>query len=175
MGVGNMGQLRADTSGVSQVVGAVLIIAITVTLAGIAGGFVFTFNDQVEDSSPSFATETAVDQSEETLTIEHVSGATVDVEELTIRVHDARTESGAEVTYAGNVLSSQLSGEFAAGTSIQLDERHFERGGSSLSEALDLGDATVLIVWQEPDSGATRSDTLYSCDVEFPDCSKSSN
>lgn len=173
---------RGDRSGVSQVIGVVLIVAITVTLAGIIAGSLFAFSDQTENPTPTFTTETQFDEvmaggDGQSLSLKHVSGDGIETAEIEIVVRDAKTDSGAEVEYVGNVFSSQISGQFTSGKEITIDQRHFEDGnGKTLDNSgayLDLEDATVLVTWEDPATGSDLTATLYECDVEFPNCEQS--
>jgi FlaG/FlaF family flagellin (archaellin) len=172
---------REDTTGVSQVIGVVLIVAITVTIAGIVGASLFAFGEQTENTTPTFTTETQFDDemsgNGQTLTINHVSGDKIETSELEIVIRDAKSESGNEVKYVGNVFSSQLSGDWTSGAEITLDRTHFEDSSGttldSTGEYLDLTDATVLITWEDPEPGTDLTATLYECHVEFPNCEQS--
>jgi FlaG/FlaF family flagellin (archaellin) len=173
---------REDTTGVSQVIGIVLLVAITVTMAGIVAASLFVFNEQAENPSPSFTTETQFDDEMtgdgQSLMIEHVSGDSIDTDDLEIIVRDAKTDSGTEVEYVGNVLSNQLSGKFTGGKQITLDQRHFQDSSGNRLDSisgtyLNLEDATVLITWEDPSPGSDLTATLYECHVEFPNCEQS--
>jgi FlaG/FlaF family flagellin (archaellin) len=173
---------REDTTGVSQVIGIVLLVAITVTMAGIVAASLFVFNEQAENPSPSFTTETQFDDEMtgdgQSLMIEHVSGDSIDTDDLDIIVRDAKTDSGTEVEYVGNVLSNQLSGKFTGGKQITLDQRHFQDSSGNRLDSisgtyLNLEDATVLITWEDPSPGSDLTATLYECHVEFPNCEQS--
>lgn len=175
------GWLSDDTLAVSNVIGVILLIAITVALAGTFTAFFLGFDENVESVSPTFSTTGQYDDSMtddgQRLVLEHQAGEKVNSTELTVIVRDARwqdtsagTSGGAEYTAA--VFEDQITDEFSASKSIELNRTHFEKsGGGALtgSTYLDLSDATVLIRWENPDPDEDRTDLLVECEVSVAD------
>ena len=171
-----------DERAVSNVVAVILLVAITVTLAGLFTGFFLGFDEEVEEPSPAFTATTEYDNTMaddgETLVIKHEGGADVDPEYLTVVVQNARwkdTASGSsgDAEYVGDAFGAQMTGNFSAANELALNRTHFEKeGGGALTgdTYLDLSDATVFVRWEDPSPDTDRTDLLYRCDVEFPNC-----
>ncbi|MEF8825990.1 MAG: type IV pilin [Halapricum sp.] len=155
--------------GVSPVIGVVLMVAIVVVLAAVAGAYLTTFADAGEESSPSFGANVDYDRSTDgdgqSITITHKKGDNINVSTLSITVSgaeavDPSNGTRADVEYTGNVLSS-VGSELRASDSLTLDGTHFEKsGGGSIKpkEYLDLSEATVRIVWED---GPERSGIVF--------------
>lgn len=170
--------------GVSQVIGLVLLVAIVTVLAGVVALSVTGFGQQIREPAPAFAHGTTYNQSlagnGQYLNITFQSGQTVETSNLYLDVNDAMvfdattgTTVGAAVDKDG-VLASQLGDEFAASDTLVVSRSSFEKAGGvafTSSEYVDLSDATVRIVFAPENS--QRSDVIYVCEVEFPDCSSS--
>lgn len=168
-----------ETSGVSPVIGVVLLVSITVVLASAVGVFVLEFERNPDSTEPNFVPETSFNKSLEgdgqTLTIEHESGKRLEPDELTVRITGAETNTSTDVTYSGNVLETQVDGTFGAGKSVTLNRSVFEKAGGGAitgNEYLLLENATVRIVWENPEADQTESYTIYTCEVEYPNCNR---
>ncbi|WP_396613492.1 type IV pilin (plasmid) [Haloferax sp. S1W] len=81
-------QFLTDDDAVSSVLGVVILIVISLTLAAIIGVFVFNSSDEISDEKPdaSFEFEFEDDASTPRLTIRHDSGAPVPADQLTVTV-----------------------------------------------------------------------------------------
>lgn len=154
--------------GVSPVIGVVLMVAIVVVLAAVAGAYLTTFADEGEESAPSFGANVDYDRSTDgdgqSITITHKKGDNIDVSTLSITVSgaevvDPTNGTRADVEYTGNVLSS-VGSEFRASDSLILDKTHFEKSSGSITsdEYLDLSEATVRIAWED---GPDRSGIVF--------------
>jgi flagellin-like protein len=162
-------RIKSNERGVSPVIGVILMVAITVILAAVIGTFVLGLGSQNQEPEPNIAgTETVYDDTgaSDVLTISHQSGDNVDVEYLSLIVDGARDGSGNAVDYTGDVFQTDLPGsEFRSGTEITVDSSDFS-GASNL----DLSDAEVQIVWNDPDPDVDQSAIIYQCGVNTRDC-----
>lgn len=169
--------------GVSQVIGIVLLVGITVVLVGLTAVSLTDFAEQNQEPAPRFATETEFNDTYagngQYLDITHDAGAALDTDSLSVRVDGARvwTTSGTggtitgDATYDGNVIADQVGEEFSATETVTLNRTAFaDDAGNDLtgSDYLDLRDATVLVVWENEDG--SRTEILYECSVGVPDC-----
>lgn len=168
-----------DTTCVSPVIGVVLLVSITVILASVAGAFVLQFERNPDSTAPNFVPETSFNKSLEgdgqSLTIKHESGKQLNPEELTIRVSGAETNKSNDVSYSGDVLETQIDGTFSAGKSVTLNRTVFEKAGGGAitgNEYLRLENATVRVIWENPDADQKESYTIYTCEVEYPNCNR---
>lgn len=75
---------NADDRAVSPVIGVILMVAITVILAAVIGTFVLGLGDSLGDSQPSAQLDVNIDESENTTTIEHGGGDSVDSNSLRV-------------------------------------------------------------------------------------------
>ncbi len=151
---------RTDESGVSPVIGIVLMVAITVLLAATVAAFVFGFDDKAQSAdSPTVALGFDYDAgggSHDSLTIHHQSGNAVALDNLYVQISDAKCAgSGTPPNGRYNVADEySLSGELKAGMTLTVDES--EPVGSCSASRLDLSDATVAVVW-ESDAGTSTT------------------
>ncbi len=72
---------QSDERGVSPVIGVILMIAITVLLATVVGGFVLNFGDQLGDTTPQ-ATISFTYIDDTTVSIRHSNGDAIDPKQL---------------------------------------------------------------------------------------------
>ncbi|MHB9288277.1 type IV pilin [Halobacteriales archaeon Cl-PHB] len=152
-----------DESGVSPVIGIVLMVAITVLLAATVAAFVFGFDDKAQNAqSPTVALGFDYDAgggSHDTLVVKHQSGEAVAVENLYLQI-DGATCSGGGPSPDGryNVADEySLSGDLKAGMTVLVDENNPVNACSS--GRLDLSGARISVVWQ---SQSGTSTTLQS-------------
>lgn len=165
--------------GVSHVIAVVLLLAITTLLVGVAGVYVTGFGDHVREPAPTFSSTTSFDDrwdpQGQYLNVTHESGDTLETANLRLDVNGAEwynTNTGGRgsATLEPNVIDGHVGDEWTATESLSLDRRNFTDGGTTLdgNRYVDLGDATVRIVYEPPD--AERSEPVYTCHVAFPDC-----
>lgn len=95
---------KQNNKAVSPVIGVILMVAITVILAAIIGVVVLDFGGDISESPPSSTFSMSV--SENTATITHEGGETVDGDSISILIDgdDAPSEEVEELE--GNILSS---------------------------------------------------------------------
>jgi FlaG/FlaF family flagellin (archaellin) len=171
------GALPESDRGVSNVIGVILVVSITVLLASVAAVTVLDIGTSVENPPDNVRFATTYDDTHagngETITIEHRAGDDLEAAKVALRVDDARTTDSpptdVELTsdFATLVGSDDI---LRAGESITLDKTDFQQaGGGAVSPYLDLGDAEVRLIWRSNEE-ATSSSTIYACSVEFPNC-----
>lgn len=165
---------------VSHVIGVVLLLAVTVLLVAAAAVYVTGFGDHVREPAPTFSSSTSFDDGWEPhgqyLNVTHESGDTLETANLRLDVNDAAwydpaTDSTGSVALKSGVIEAQVGAEWTASETLSIERRNFTDGTMSLEDAgthVDLGDATVRIVYEPPDSD--RSEPVYTCHVAFPDC-----
>lgn len=145
---------RTDDSGVSPVVGVILMVAITVLLAATAATFFLdlgssgAMSEQTPQAAFTFDYEAG---SPDTLTIEHRSGDSIRAGSLYVTVSGASTGNGQHAF-------TSLGGAPAAGSEITAGTR-----ATFSAASLDLSDATVTVNWRSPDNG--RSVQLATWDA----------
>jgi len=117
--------LRVDDSAVSPVIGTILIVAITVILAAVAGTYFITAGEQTQQTTPQASFEFDYDEDASPsasdplydggpsgpggeLTIRHDGGDTLPADRIVIRDDD------------GNTISSPFASDVTAGTSITI-------------------------------------------------------
>lgn len=153
---------RTDERAVTPVVGVVLLLAITVLLAGTAAAFFFGFTDQpAEAAQPTAAFEFDADvgSGSDTVTIAHASGDVILAANLYVDIAGA-TCTGSKSPNGRYEVADDFdfpAEEISAGMSVQVG-RELGPGGTVLcpggGSELDLSDATVTLVW-ENDGGAS--------------------
>jgi len=155
-------QLAREEQAVSQVVGVVLMVGITVLLAATAGSFFLGLTNDKQTTSPRVAITTDYDTSSasppaESLKLTHESGDTVQADRVEVVVKGAAV-SGATVDerYTWAELASG-SDEVAAGMSVEVTKNTLKAPGdpSVAYGQLSLRDATVKVIWTNPDDGQT--------------------
>jgi FlaG/FlaF family flagellin (archaellin) len=154
--------LVRDEQAVSQVVGVILMVAITVLLAATAASFFLGLTNDKQTTSPRVAITTDYDASsssppEESLKLTHDSGDTVDAERVEIAIEGAETASATvDERYTWEELSSSGPDDVSAGMSVVVDRDTLKdpATGATYGE-LSLRDATVKVVWTNPDDGQT--------------------
>ena len=161
-------KLFNDDNAVSPVIGVILMVAITVILAAVIATFVLGLGDNLANTAPqaSFSfdyTENA--PGDDTLDVTHEGGDSIEAAKLNATVSGAlnrdygsggtgAVEFGAAASGDGDLFTG---GTVNAGTTDTLDADDFHNGGSSLSDDLDLSEATVRVVFrgESGDSSAT--------------------
>ncbi|WP_336338930.1 type IV pilin N-terminal domain-containing protein [Haloarcula brevis] len=134
--------IQSDDSGVSPIVGVILMVAITVLLAATAATFFLDIGSEgLGGNTPQAAFTFEYEAgSPDSLTIEHRSGDPIRAGNLYVTVSGASTANGQHAfTSLGGAPAA--GSEITAGTQVT-----FSRG------SLDLSDATVTLNWQSPDS-----------------------
>ncbi len=114
-------QLLAEEDGVSPVIGVILMVAITVILAAVAGSFVLGLGQQDTDTPPQVTIEFEEGSSSGTVVLTHKSGDTFDGSQVTLEGPGSNSED--EPFGTGDVEAGDDTGEiatFASGDEIKL-------------------------------------------------------
>lgn len=150
-----MHALRRDDAAVSEVVGVVLMVAITVLLASTAAVFFLEFGNESGPTTPPTAAFD-VDYSSgssDVVTFTHQSGDNLEASELTLVIEDAN------VSGRHDVQPIVTQPELSAGSSIEVSKSSLNETSSvTISDDIDFSEATITLVWEAPDS--TKSTTL---------------
>lgn len=135
-------RLIRDEEGVSEVIGVILMVAITVILAAVLASMVLGIGGESQ-TTPTASFEFDYDQSSRTLTITHDSGENILGAELFLR-GDC---SGCSATWAS------IGGDMSA----TIGSRSAVASGDSVSLSPVSSDYDVRVVWQseEGDTSAT--------------------
>jgi flagellin-like protein len=144
-------ELLDDDRAVSPVIGVILMVAITVILAAVIGTFVLGLGDQVSQTTPSASFGFDYDRSSnDTLTISHNGGDTVDANNLNVAISGVNTSINDQYSWSSDLGGAN--GDVTAGSSVTVDG-----GNVNGNQALDISNGTVSVVWQssEGDSSAT--------------------
>jgi flagellin-like protein len=152
--------LFADDTGVSPVIGVVLMVAITVLLAATAASLFLGFQDRGTEATPSIAFEFDYNASgaSDSMEVTHVSGEIIDAGELEVVVSGASpADANGRYTLESFPSMSGPDTEVSAGTTVLLDE---SAGSLDAAGDVDLSGATVSIVWTGGDGD--RSTELES-------------
>lgn len=132
---------QADRA-VSPVVGVVLMVALTVVLAGVVGVFAFGIGDVLQPAQPTTMLDIEGDVSDaepHTLnaTIEHSAGDRLDADELTVALRDrGSTIETATVDELGEAYDG--TDEWRIGETITVEEYELETGDIDASSELTL-------------------------------------
>ena len=152
-----------DEQAVSEVVGVVLMVGITVLLAATAASFFLGLTNDKQTTSPRVAITADYDASsspppEETLQLTHESGDTVDATQVDLSITGAETSSGTvDERYTWKELAASSPDDVSAGMSVVVDRDTLrDPADSSVTYSeLSLRDASVKVIWNEPGSGQT--------------------
>lgn len=146
--------LYTDEHAVSDVIGTVLIVAVTVVIAAAVVTFfiqisqqpqevpqaAFDFDYQSDDSAPI----------REKVTIRHLSGEAVDASQVSILVEGAATPSSVvNDRYTWRQLDADTPDEVVAGESVNVSRRSLRP--TSPYNQLSLDSANVELIWTSPD------------------------
>lgn len=170
---------RRDERSVSQVIGIVLLVGITVVLVGVTAVYMTNLGGEAQEPAPRFFADTEYeddfDANGQYLNLTHSKGERLNTNQIRFKVRDAevRRSSGdrAPAEYTGNVFEEQTGDYFESAEEISLNRTSFvDESGNPItgSDHLALGDATVLVVWENKDG--TRSEIIYKCQVGVEDC-----
>lgn len=152
-------------------IGVVLILAITVLLAGTAGAFFFGFTQQpaeAEQPTAAFEFDDDVGSGSDTVTVEHANGGNILAENLYITVEGAACSAGGSPDGRYNVAEDFSIGgdKMGAGMTVQVGTdldfdgtRDLCTGGGDL----DLSDATITVRWENSD-GASGTYNSWTTD-----------
>jgi flagellin-like protein len=140
--------------GVSEVLGVVLMVSITVLLAATAASMFLGFQGELGDSAPTMAVNHNffIEDGSHALQVGHAGGDTIDPEEIRLVVNGAECggdERGTRFTSTGLGVSVP---EIAAGWRVELSEATLCHSGD-----LDLSNANVAVVWISSDGSSSQT------------------
>jgi len=155
-----------DDTAVSEVLGVVLMVAITVLLAATAGVFVIGLGEDNQEETPQTAIGFDYDatNTDDTVTIVHKGGDTVTAGNIAVVVTGAegQTASGNDIDGSARHAWHELDpdydadDEIASGDRVNVSKESLSLAdGSTDYDELDLTDATVKVVWESPDSASS--------------------
>lgn len=135
--------LAGDDAAVSPVLGVVLMVSLTVVLAGTVHLYVQDFGEeQLHEPSPQSAF--ALETEECGLSITHIAGDEIPAEELVLRSPDT------EVPLSGTWASPE---SYTTSTANE-DDAHVGAGDRAIvckKDSADVKDATIQLVWKPAD------------------------
>ncbi|WEL17200.1 Pilin/Flagellin, FlaG/FlaF family [Halorhabdus sp. SVX81] len=146
-----------DESGVSPVIGVILMVAITVILAAVIATFVLGLGEQISETSPSATISVEWDgqtnpSDDIVLTLSHEGGQAVD---------PANVEFSGNVTSTGSWSASSWAsgGDISAGDTLTIgftssQDVNIEAGGSEVPK----GDK-LTVTWNKEDTSAILKST----------------
>jgi len=142
--------LLDDDTGVSPVIGVILMVAITVILAAVIATFVLGLGDQVSTTSPqaSFSFDYE-DGATGNLTVIHDGGENIDAGEL----HVTGSSEVSDGAWSDGIGNSNYNAEstISAGNSIAFDVSSSDTI-RIVWEPSSGGDSATLATWEGPDA-----------------------
>lgn len=149
----NIKELVKDDDAVSPVIGVILMVAITVILAAVIASFVLGIGEEAQQSSPTasfgyeFENNDVSDTDEDSLTITHETGDTIDPGRTSIVLSNAESRDGSNTetsniqfdggdnTWSGITGSSS---DITAGSSLTVDGTTVEYADGTTNSPWDL-------------------------------------
>lgn len=129
---------RQDARGVSPVIGIILMVAITVILAAIAGSFVLDLGQSAEEDSPQASFRVSADSSTNQIQVEHLGGDDLrhDQTRVVVKSNGTTTFDPVDGGGAEGILSV---GETAVITLAMTDDTLDFDGDGTVDEMTDGG------------------------------------
>ena len=151
--------LVRDEQAVSQVVGVILMVGITVLLAATAASFFLGLTNDKQTTSPRVAISADYDAAtgsppEATLKLTHESGDSVDATQVEIDIEGADTGSSTvDERFTWKELAESSPDDVSGGMSVVVDRDTLRDPSSAASYSeLTLRGASVKVIWQDPGS-----------------------
>jgi len=149
---------RREDRGVSEVIGVVLMVSITVLLAATTASMFLGFQTELGDGAPTMAMshDFQIEDGSHVLEVSHTGGDTVEPENVRVNVRDAECVGSSlrSTRFTPRGLGS-TDEELSASSMLVLSDHTVCHSGGDL----DLSRATVSVVWMSPDGGT--SETLW--------------
>jgi flagellin-like protein len=143
---------------VSEVIGVVLMVSITVLLAATAASMFLGFQTELGDSGPTLAMshDFQIEDGSHVLEVSHTGGDTVDPANVRVTLRNAECVGSSlrSTRFTPRGLGSTDSQLSASSMLVVSDHTVCHSGGD-----LDLSRATVSVVWMSSDGGT--SETLW--------------
>jgi flagellin-like protein len=137
-------QLFTDDSAVSPVIGVILMVAITVILAAVVGGFVLNFGQDVQQSGPQASFDFAYNETANSTTVTHEAGDSITASELNVT-----STASLDYTHTDTKTFESVGGEIGAGDA------------ATYVKASDWSGETLRVVWtsENGENSATLSES----------------
>jgi len=155
-------ELLRDDQAVSQVIGVVLMVAITVLLAATAASFFLGLSNDQQTTAPRVAIAFDYDASNESppkdsLQITHDSGDGVDAERVDVVVSGAAVPGDVvDERYTWQEMADGSPDEVSAGMSVTVNRSTLKDPASTAAYSdLALDSAEVEIIWTDPGNQQT--------------------
>lgn len=149
---------KREDRGVSEVIGVVLMVSITVLLAATAASMFLGFQTELGDSAPTLAMshDFDIEGGSHALQVSHTGGDTVDPENVRVNVRGAECAGSSlrSTRFTPRGLGSTDS-QLAASSMVVVSAHTVCHPGGTL----DLSQASVSVVWMSPDGSS--SETLW--------------
>lgn len=138
--------LTADSRAASEVVGVILMVAVTVIIASVIGAFVLGTGDRTSETVPQASFSYDFDD-QTNVTITHDGGETIDNETIRVTVDgdEAYPDPDGQLAYSGDWDD----GSITSGDSIDI---HNSSTGENIAETGDI----VRIIWDDPSGGSSN-------------------
>jgi len=147
---------RRKDRGVSEVIGVVLMVSITVLLAATAASMFLGFQTELGDGAPTMAMshDFQIEDGSHVLEVSHTGGDTIDPENVRINVRDAECVGSnlRSTRFTPRGLGSTDSQLSASSMLVLSDHTVCHTGGD-----LDLSHATVSVVWMSSDGDTSKT------------------
>lgn len=142
---------RRDDRAVSPVIATILMVAIVVILAAVAGAYVLDLGTHSADPAPAVRFDAVYDErttgNGQYLNVTVSGGERAPTHRLWFVVDGATDGAGTDATLTSEPLD-QVGSELITADTISIDATDFD------TDPVDLSDATVTLVWDaDPDAG----------------------
>jgi flagellin-like protein len=141
---------KREGRGVSEVIGVVLMVSITVLLAATTASMFLGFEAELGDSGPTLAMshDFGIEDGSHVLEVSHTGGDTVDPANVRVSLRNAECPGSnlRSTRFTPRGLGSTDSQLSASSMLVLSDHTVCQRGGD-----LDLSRATVSVVWMGPE------------------------
>lgn len=149
---------RSGDRRVADVVGVVLIVAMTVLLAATAVTLFFGFQERPERAHPGTAFEIVLEPTaaSDAVTITHASGDAVEAGALAVVIDDASATAGdpnGRYDVAGLSRDLTATSPISVGDGVELAPETLS--GVPSGASVDFSEATVRVVWADGDRTTT--------------------
>jgi flagellin-like protein len=146
-------RLVRDDEAVSEVVGVILMVAITVLLASVVGAMVLGLGGDSQSTTPQASFTWNWDQAASELTITHDTGETI--KQTEVHVRGDLDDAGNEVDATWKELDGDASAEKGSTSAVASGDSVTLHSGLSEVDAIN-GHYDLRVVWQ-PASGETSA------------------
>ncbi|MUW14454.1 type IV pilin [Halorubrum sp. CBA1125] len=149
----------ADDRAVSPVIGVILMVAITVILAAVIGTFVLGLGDSLGTSQPTAQLSVSLDETADTVTIEHRGGDSIESDSLRVVVtapaddYETSGTIGDRLSVGDSVTSASQTGNDTVGAGEDVRVRVIHQPSESIlvdrtfevTDGFDIDDGGDLV------------------------------